>query len=129
MRRASPCKILAKYGENAYKMDLPSDLAISLVFNFSDLIRFKGYISQQGIAPPRVLQDLDTNAMPKKKLAKVEKLLESKVKKATSHQVYIEHLIKLKDQPKSEATWVDEGHFKKFGIDPTLLDPKVLSLC
>ena len=125
MRRVGPSKVLDKYGENAYKVDLPSDLAISPVFNVADLIRFKGEISQQSAAPPKVLQDLNTNAMPKKKLAKEEKVLESRVKKTTRHQVYMEHLIKWKDQLESKATWVEEGHFKKFGIDPTLLDPKV----
>ena len=80
MRRVGPCKVLAKYGENAYKVDLPLDLAISLVFNVVDLIIFKGDIIQQGIAPPRVLQDINTNAMPRKKLAKIEKVLESRVK-------------------------------------------------
>ena len=125
MRRVGPCKVLAKYGENAYKVDLPSDLAISPVFNIVDLIIFKREINQQSTTSPRVLQDLDTNAMPKKKPTKEDKVLESRVKKATGHQVYMEHLIKWKDQPEFEATWVEEGHFKKFGIDPALLDPKV----
>ena len=87
MKIVGPSKVLAKYGENAYKVDFPSNLAISPVSNVVDLIRFKGEISQQSVAPPRVLQDFDTNAMPKKKLAKEEKVLESRVKKAIRHQV------------------------------------------
>ena len=46
MRRVGPCKVLAKYGENSYKVDFPLDLAISPVSNDGDLIRFKGDISQ-----------------------------------------------------------------------------------
>jgi hypothetical protein len=38
MRRIGPCKILAKYGQNAYKLDLPTDLAISPIFNVQDLV-------------------------------------------------------------------------------------------
>ena len=85
-------------------MDLLSDLAISLMFNVANLIRFKGDISQQGTTPPKVLQDIDTNVMPKKKPAKVEKVLEYRVKKATMHKFYMEHLIKWKDQVKYKAT-------------------------
>lgn len=35
MRKLGPCAILAKYGENAYKVDLPSDIGLSPVFNIS----------------------------------------------------------------------------------------------
>ena len=31
------CKILAKYGDNAYRIELPDDLHINLVFNIADL--------------------------------------------------------------------------------------------
>ena len=33
MKRVGPCKILTKYGANSYKVDLPSDLSISPIFN------------------------------------------------------------------------------------------------
>ena len=36
-RQLGPCKILAKYGDNAYKIELPDDLHISPVFNVADL--------------------------------------------------------------------------------------------
>ena len=49
MKRIGPCKVLAKYGENYYKVELPPDLGISLVFNVQDLIAFKGDISQTPI--------------------------------------------------------------------------------
>lgn len=38
MRRIGPCVILAKYGENIYQVDLPSDIGLSLVFNIADLV-------------------------------------------------------------------------------------------
>lgn len=46
MKRVGSCKILAKYGANAYKVDLPSDLNISLVFNVVDLTKFKGPLTE-----------------------------------------------------------------------------------
>ncbi|XP_057855213.2 uncharacterized protein LOC131064902 [Cryptomeria japonica] len=37
-----PCEILEKYGENAYKIALPPDVAISPIFNVSNLTLYKG---------------------------------------------------------------------------------------
>ena len=45
MKRIGPCKVLAKYGENAYKVELPPNLGISPIFNVQDLIAFNGDIS------------------------------------------------------------------------------------
>ena len=42
MKRIGPCKVLEKYGSNAYKVDLPSDMSISPIFNVKDLIHYKG---------------------------------------------------------------------------------------
>ena len=36
-RQLGPCKILAKYGDNAYRIKLPDDLYINPVFNIADL--------------------------------------------------------------------------------------------
>ena len=37
-----PCKVIEKYGVNAYKVDLPIDLGISPIFSVQDLIHLKG---------------------------------------------------------------------------------------
>lgn len=42
MKRVGPYKVLAKYGHNSYKVDLPEDLSISPLFNVPGLIKFKG---------------------------------------------------------------------------------------
>lgn len=44
MKRVGPCKIIAKYGANTYKIDLPLDLGISPIFNVQDFVEFKGKI-------------------------------------------------------------------------------------
>ena len=38
MKRIGLCKVLEKYGSNGYKVDLPSDMSISPIFNVKDLI-------------------------------------------------------------------------------------------
>lgn len=125
MKRVGPCRILAKYGENAYKVELPSDLAISPVFNVADLIMYKGEIAGQTENQAKVLQDLDVNALPQVKQPIAEEILESRVMKSNRHQVYMEHLVKWAGQPMSEATWVEERKFKNLGIDPALLTPLI----
>lgn len=34
--------MLAKYGPNAYKVELPKEMSISPIFNVKDLIKYKG---------------------------------------------------------------------------------------
>jgi hypothetical protein len=118
MKRVGPCKILAKYGANAYKVDLPSDLGISPIFNVQDLVAYKGDPSQLS---PDVHEDLELASTPTNNKLEVEKVLDSRVKKTTRHKVYMEHLIKWKEKPISEATWVAETEFKKVGIPLDLL--------
>ena len=54
-----------------------------------------------------------------------ERVLESRVKKATRHQVYMEHLIKRRHNLDSEATWVANLDFNKLGIYKDLLSTGV----
>lgn len=39
-RQIGPCRIIAKYKPNAYNLDLPEGINISLVFNIADLKRY-----------------------------------------------------------------------------------------
>ena len=36
-RQIGPCRVLEKYGYNAYRIELPDDLHINPVFNIADL--------------------------------------------------------------------------------------------
>ena len=42
VQKKYPCKILKKINDNAYKVDLPDDLDISLLFNIFYLFIFHG---------------------------------------------------------------------------------------
>jgi hypothetical protein len=79
MRRIGPCKILEKYGQNAYKIDLPNHLDISPIFNVQDLIPYKGPVIPESIQQREIGKDVqDIQVQPKSKL-QAEKILDSRI--------------------------------------------------
>lgn len=64
MRRVGPCKVLAKYGINAYKVDLPGDMAFSPIFNVEDLVQYKGTLTTEDIQVSEVSQALSSTLRP-----------------------------------------------------------------
>ena len=41
MKKIGPCRVLKKLGENAYEIELPGEIEISLTFNVSNLYPYK----------------------------------------------------------------------------------------
>lgn len=48
MRRVGLCQILKKFGNNAYEIQLPSDISISPIFNVANLTPFEGAGKEDG---------------------------------------------------------------------------------
>jgi hypothetical protein len=41
MKKIGPCRVLKKFRENAYEIEFPDGIGISLIFNVSDLYPYK----------------------------------------------------------------------------------------
>ena len=41
MKKIGPCKVISKFGENAYEIELPNGIGISPIFNISDLYPYR----------------------------------------------------------------------------------------
>jgi hypothetical protein len=41
MKKIGPCKVLRKFGDNSYEIELPDGIGISLIFNILDLYPYK----------------------------------------------------------------------------------------
>ena len=41
MKKIGPCRVLKKFGENAYEIELTDGIGISQIFNISDLYPYK----------------------------------------------------------------------------------------
>jgi hypothetical protein len=41
MKKIGPCRVLKKFGANAYEIELPDGIEISPIFNVSDLYPYK----------------------------------------------------------------------------------------
>ena len=66
MKIVGPCKILAKYGANAYKVDLPTNFSISLIFDVEDLDKFKGPLTEIDMNKKDIGKYVEVDVLPPK---------------------------------------------------------------
>ena len=112
MKNISPCKVIRKFGVNAYEIELPDGIRISPIFNVSDLYPYTA--GEEGTS------DEQSEVQWKKQIPIVEKpqiesILDKGIGKKTRRKQYFEYLVKWKNHPVEDASWETEEEILKHG--------------
>jgi hypothetical protein len=98
MKNIRPCKVLKKFGANAYDIELPDGIGISPIFNISDLYPYK---SREDSEKPEVQW---TKQMLVVEKPQMESILDKRVSKRTRRKEYFKYLVKWKGHPVEDAS-------------------------
>jgi endonuclease V-like protein UPF0215 family len=112
MKKIGPCKVLRRFGENSYKIELPDGIGISPIFNVADLYPYKAEEAETGTEQP-VIQWM--KQMPVAEKPQMENILDKRVSKKTRRKEYYEYLVKWKGHPVEDASWENEAEIQKNG--------------
>jgi hypothetical protein len=93
LKKIGPCKILRRFGENAYELELPEDVGISPIFNIADLYPYRED-GAEGSEDQRKIQW--EKQMPVAEKLQMEKIIDQRVGKKTRRKTYFEYLVKWK---------------------------------
>ena len=112
MKKIGPCKILKKFGENAYEIELLDGIEISPIFNVSDLYPYKDGEAEAGTKEPMIQW---TKKMPIADKPQMEHILDKRVSKRSRRKQYFEYLVKWKNHPVEDANWETKAETQKHG--------------
>jgi len=101
MKKIRPCRVLKKFKENAYEIELPDGIEISLIFNIADLYPYKAGEVETGTEEP-VIQWTKKMSIAEK--PQMEYILVKRVGKKTRRKEYYEYLVKWKGHPVEDAS-------------------------
>lgn len=106
-----------KYGPNAYKIELPDDIAISPIFSVSNLTLYGSPTAGESAGDCVQESEEWIKHLPPKEPLKMECILDSREAKKTRNKTYFEHLVKWQGLPNSKPTWMLEEDINKKGGD------------
>jgi hypothetical protein len=101
MKKIRPCRVLKKFGANAYKIELPDGIGISPIFNISDLYPYKA--EEEGTRNEQPVIQW-TKQMPVADKPQMECILDKRVSKKTRQKEYFEYLVKWKNHLVEDAS-------------------------
>ncbi|XP_059076800.1 uncharacterized protein LOC131876047 [Cryptomeria japonica] len=109
MKKIGICKVVHKYGNNAYDIELPLGVAISPIFNVADLYPSKEFdFASQGEEGAESADMEWVKDLPPTQPMQLEAILDSREVKRKRKKVYKEHLIKWLGLPNEDVTCMSE---------------------
>ena len=122
-RAMGPYSIIRKMGSNAYLLDLPNDMDISLVFNVEDLLPYRGTFEPSTLPSTMSASEARKCAptIPSLQYSKetVDIIIDNEF--LTSRDGgFRRSLVKWHGRPDSDATWIQEDDLRY--LDPSFLD-------
>jgi hypothetical protein len=112
MKKIEPCKILRNFDANAYEIELPDDVGISPIFNFSDLYPYRKYDIAGSEYQEKIQWEKQMHVAEKPQM---EKIVDQRIGKKTRMKTYFEYLVKWKGHPIEYASWENEVFIQKHG--------------
>ena len=112
MKKIATYKIVKRHDfGNAYEVELPIELNISLVFNILYLLEY--YEEGDGDEVAEAQWGFPTASLATKE---IEEFLDSHVGKSTKNRTYEEHLVKWKGQPIEDSSWLAKKEVNHLGF-------------
>ena len=112
MKKIGPCKIVKKFGANAYEIELPDGIGISPIFNILDLYPYR---AEEAGADSEQIEVQWTKQMLVAKNPQMESILDKRIRKRKRRKEYFEYLVKWKGHPVEDASWENEAEIQKHG--------------
>ena len=102
MKKFGPRKIVKRHGSgNAYEVELPAKLTISLVFNILDLIEY-----YEGGDGDEVIEAQWSIPVASLAIKEIEEILDSYFRKSTRNKNCEEYLVKWKGRSIEDSSWL-----------------------
>jgi hypothetical protein len=112
MKKIGPCRILRKFVANAYEIEFPDNVGILSIFNVVDLYPYRRDKVGESDDQKEIQWE---EKLPTTEKTQMEKIIEQRDGKKTKRKTYPKYLVKWKDHPMEDASWVIEPDILNHG--------------